>query len=365
LAPNLGKKTPLYQLCQQSGARFTEFAGWSMPLQFTSILQEVKAVRNQAGLFDVSHMGQLLVTGAEATSFLNLMLTNNVAKARDGQVIYTILAASDGGAIDDLLVYRINNEEFLLVVNAANTQAVLAFLQAKTTGFKVEIRDYSSLFALLALQGPAAAAIIEPLFPEVLSLKPFRFLTVLWEKQELLISRTGYTGEDGFEIYTPPVLAEALWQTLSRIGAEAGLAPAGLGARDVLRQEAGLPLFGNELSRQLSPLQAGLEKFIDWEKPDFFGRAALLQEKNNPALPRRIGLITDRSAIPRPGTAVFWEQQQIGQITSGTFSPTLKQGIGMALVHPIPPPGTPLALAMRGQFYPAQCVALPFYGRKR
>ncbi|NLY91366.1 MAG: glycine cleavage system aminomethyltransferase GcvT [Firmicutes bacterium] len=362
---NTGKKTPLFEICQQAGARFTEFAGWLLPLQFSGILEETKAVRNQAGLFDVSHMGQLLVAGPEAASFLNLMLTNNMVKAQNGQVIYSILAAPDGGTVDDLLVYRINDEEFLLVVNAVNIQAVFAFLQSKTTGFKVEIRDYSSLFALLALQGPAAPAILGQLLPEALALKPFRFQKLFWEKHELLISRTGYTGEDGFEIYTPPVLAEILWQTLSRIGTEAGLIPAGLGARDLLRQEAGLPLFGNELSPQISPVQAGLEKFIDWEKPDFSGRTALLQEKNNPATPRRIGLVTERSAIPRPGTEVYWGEQLIGRITSGTFSPTLQQGIGMALVSPVPPPGTTLSLALRGRSYPAQSTALPFYKRKR
>jgi len=365
LATNSGKKTPLYKICQQTGARFTEFAGWLMPLQFSGILQETKAVRNQAGLFDVSHMGQLLVTGPEAASFLNLMLTNNVAKAQNGQIVYAILCAPDGGTVDDLLVYRINGEEFLLVVNAINTQTVLTFLQSKTAGFKVKIQDYSSLFALLALQGPAAPTILGQLLPEVLTLRPFRFQKVLWENYELIISRTGYTGEDGFEIYTPPVLAETLWLTLSRTGAEAGLTPAGLGARDLLRQEAGLPLYGNELSPRISPFQAGLEKFIAWEKPDFSGRAALLQEKDNPTTPRRIGLVADRSAIPRPGTEVYWEQQLIGRITSGTFSPTLQRGIGMALVSPVPPPGTSLSLAMRGQFYPAQSIALPFYKRKR
>lgn len=359
------KKTPLFEACQQAGARFTEFAGWLMPLQFSGILQETKAVRNQAGLFDVSHMGELLVTGPEAAAFLNLMLTNNVVKAQNGQVIYAILTAPDGGAVDDLLVYRLSGEEFLLVVNAVNTEAVEAFLQAKSAGFKVEIRDYSSLFALLALQGPAAPAILGKLFPEVPALKPFRFQKLHWEKHELLISRTGYTGEDGFEIYTPPALAETLWQTLLRTGTTAGLIPAGLGARDLLRQEAGLPLFGHELSARISPVQAGLERFIDWEKPDFSGRTALLQEKNNPATPRRIGLVSDRSAIPRPGTEVYWGEQLIGHITSGTFSPTLEQGIGMALASPVPPPGTPLCLAMRGRTYPAQSTALPFYKRKR
>ncbi|HEY8391511.1 MAG TPA: glycine cleavage system aminomethyltransferase GcvT [Capillibacterium sp.] len=362
---NTGKKTPLFPVCQQAGARFTEFAGWLMPLQFSGILQETAAVRHQAGLFDVSHMGELLITGPEAAFFLNLMLTNNVSKAQNGQAVYAILTAPDGGTVDDLLVYRITGEEFLLVVNAANTQTVLAFLRAKTAGMAVEIRDYSSLFALLALQGPAASAILSKLFPEVLTLKPFRFQKMLWEKHELLISRTGYTGEDGFEIFTPPVLAETLWQTLTRTGAEAGLLPAGLGARDLLRQEAGLPLFGHELSAQISPVQAGLERFIDWEKPDFSGRTALLREKNNPATPRRIGLVSDRSAIPRPGTEVYWREQLIGRITSGTFSPTLQQGIGMALVSPVPPPGTPLSLAMRGRTYPAECTALPFYKRKR
>lgn len=364
--PSLAKTTPLYQVCQQSGASFTEFAGWSMPLQFSGILQEVNAVRNQAGLFDVSHMGELLVTGSEATTFLNQMLTNDIAKARDGQVIYSPLCSADGGTIDDLLIYRLSAEEYLLVVNAVNIQAVLDFLRPQASGFKVELRDYSTLFALLALQGPAAPAILDTIFPENFSaLKPFRFLKFTWRQHECMISRTGYTGEDGFELYTAPTLAEPLWLELTQAGKEHDLHPAGLGARDLLRLEAGLPLFGNELSAQISPVQAGLEKFIAWEKPDFSGRSALLKEKDDPTTPRRIGLVADRSAIPRPGTRVYWEDQAIGQITSGTFSPTLQKGIGMSIVSPVPPFGTQLSLALRGRFYPAECVQLPFYKRKR
>ncbi|HHW12188.1 MAG TPA: glycine cleavage system aminomethyltransferase GcvT [Firmicutes bacterium] len=365
MAPSPEKKTPLYESCLQAGARFTEFAGWQMPLQFAGILQEVHAVRNHAGLFDVSHMGELLVAGPEALSFLDRMLTNNVATVDSGQVIYTFLCNPEGGTIDDLLVYRIGQQEFLLVVNAINTETVFSFLQSQATGYEIELRDYSPLFALLALQGPAAAAILTRLFPDVLPLKTYRFKKLLWQNEELIISRTGYTGEDGFEIFIPPTLAATLWADLLRAGEKDGLVPAGLGARDLLRLEAGLPLYGHELSTTISPVQAGLERFIAWEKPDFCGRSPLLREKNDPNTPRRIGLIADRSAIPRPGMTVYWDQQPIGQITSGSYSPTLEKALGMALVHPVPPPGTPLSLAMRGTFRPAECVQLPFYKRKR
>ncbi|NLM37736.1 MAG: glycine cleavage system aminomethyltransferase GcvT [Firmicutes bacterium] len=365
MAPSQEKKTPLNESCQQAGARFTEFAGWQMPLQFAGILQEVHAVRNHAGLFDVSHMGELLVTGPEAALFLDRMLTNNLATLENGQVIYTFLCNHDGGTIDDLLVYRIGPQEFLLVVNAINTEPVLSFLQSQTAGYQVELRDYSPLFALLALQGPVAATIIARLFPEVLPLKPFRFKKLAWQNEELIFSRTGYTGEDGFEIYIPPTLAATLWSDLLRAGEDDGLVPAGLGARDLLRLEAGLPLYGNELSPSISPVQAGLERFIAWEKPDFCGRLPLLREKNDPSTPRRIGLRADRSAIPRPGMTVYWDQQPIGRITSGSYSPTIGQALGMALVHPVPPPGTPLALAVRDTFRPAKCVELPFYKKKR
>lgn len=365
MAPSPDQRTPLYEIYQQAGARFTTFAGWQLPLQFSGILQEVHAVRNHAGLFDVSHMGELLVTGPDAPVFLNRMLTNDVAAVDPDQVIYTFLCNHDGGTLDDLLVYRIGHKEFLLVVNAVNTKPVLSFLQSQTAGYDVEVRDYSPLFALLALQGPAAAAILARLFPDVLPLKSFRFKRLTWEKEELVISRTGYTGEDGFEIYTPPSLAVTLWSALLRAGTEDGLIPAGLGARDLLRLEAGLPLYGNELSTTISPVQAGLERFIAWEKPDFCGRSPLLAEKNDPATPRRIGLIADRSAIPRPGTTVYWDQQPIGRITSGSYSPTLQKALGMALVNPVPPPGTPLSLGLRGTFLPAECVKLPFYQRKR
>ena len=233
MAPSPEKKTPLYENCQQAGARFTEFAGWQMPLQFSGILQEVQAVRNQAGLFDVSHMGELLVTGPEAPVFLNRMLTNDIAAAKRGQVIYTFLCNPEGGTIDDLLVYRIGNDEFLLVVNAVNTEAVLSFLQSQATAYNVELRDYSLLFALLALQGPAASTILGRLFPDVLALKPYRFQTLMWQNEELIISRTGYTGEDGFEIYVPPTLAPTLWSELIRAGENDDLVLAGLGARDL------------------------------------------------------------------------------------------------------------------------------------
>jgi aminomethyltransferase len=362
----LAKTTPLYKICQQSGASFTEFAGWSMPLQFSSILQEVTTVRNQAGLFDVSHMGQLSVSGLEATPFLNQMLTNDIAKTLDGQVSYSPLCSTDGGTVDDLLIYRFNKEEYLLVVNAINVQTVLNFLRSHASRFKVELKDYSTRFALLALQGPVAPDILDALFPEtILTLKPFRFSRYLWHQQECIISRTGYTGEDGFELYITPTLAESLWLELMQVGSAYGLRPAGLGARDVLRLEAGLPLYGHELSAQISPVQAGLERFIAWEKACFSGRSALLQEKDDPKTPRRIGLIADRSGIPRPGTTVYWEDQAIGQISSGTFSPTLQKGLGMAIVSPVPPPGTQLSLSLRGRFCPTACVQLPFYKRKR
>ncbi len=360
-------KTPLYNICHKYAARFTPFAGWLLPLQFSGILQEAKAVRYNAGLFDVSHMGEIEVTGVGACAFLNSMLTNNVDKARDGQVIYAILCFPDGGAIDDLLIYKYNDERFLLVVNAINTKTVLQYLKKHTAPeFMVEITDRSAEFALLALQGPNAVLIMRELFPPTLSaLKPFRFLTLPWEEQNIMLSRTGYTGEDGFEIYLPPTKAEALWQELMRIGEGYGLLPAGLGARDLLRQEAGLPLYGQELSPQISPVQAGLERFIDWSKPKFSGLDSLQAERNNPATPRRIGLISARAAIPRPGVLVYWEDQPIGQVTSGTFSPVLQKGIGMALVNPIPPVGSKIALQLRGDYHQAERASLPFYQRKR
>lgn len=360
------QKTPLYNSCCEAAARFTPFAGWLLPLQFSGILQEVEAVRNKAGLFDVSHMGEIEVTGQEATVFLNKMLTNEVGKARDGQVIYTVLCFPDGGALDDLLVYKFNPERFLLVVNAVNIQSVLQFLTEQMTAFQVKITNRSTALALLALQGPTAAPIIsETISSAVLSLKPFRFQTFSWEEQELIISRTGYTGEDGFEIYLPPAQAGQFWQAVMQVGKDYGLCPAGLGARDVLRQEAGLPLYGQELSPHISPVQAGLEHFIAWDKPEFSGRSLLYAEHENPLTPKRIGLVSARAAIPRPGFDVYWEDQPIGQVTSGTFSPTLQRGIGMALVNPVPPVGAVVKLHIRGEFQPATLVALPFYKRKR
>ncbi|NLW55994.1 MAG: glycine cleavage system aminomethyltransferase GcvT [Firmicutes bacterium] len=360
------QKTPLYNICREAGARFTPFAGWNLPLQFSGILQEVEAVREKAGLFDVSHMGEIEITGPGATLFLNKMLTNDVEKAGDGRIIYTIICFPDGGTLDDLLVYKYSSEHFLLVVNAINTEAVLRFLKTQANAFQVKITDRSAAFALLALQGPAAAPIIsKALSPAVLSLKPFRFQTLVWQEEQMIISRTGYTGEDGFEIYLPPTLAEQFWRTLMQVGKDSGLLPAGLGARDVLRQEAGLPLYGQELSPQISPVQAGLESFIAWEKAEFSGHHALRIEQKNPLTPKRIGFVSARAAIPRPGFDVYWEGRLIGKVTSGTYSPTLQKAIGMALVNPVPPVGTIIQLQIRGKFQPAELVALPFYKRKR
>jgi len=360
------QKTPLYNICREAGARFAPFAGWGLPLQFSGILQEVEAVREKAGLFDVSHMGELEVTGREATLFLNKMFTNDVEKIGEHRILYTLLCFPDGGTLDDLLVYKFSPEHFMLVVNAVNTTAVFQFLKAQAGAFQVEVTDRSTAFALLALQGPAAAPLIgKILSPAVPALKPFRFQTFFWQEQPLLISRTGYTGEDGFEIYIPPAHAEAFWRTLMEAGKEEGLLPAGLGARDVLRQEAGLPLYGQELSSRISPVQAGLESFIAWEKTGFSGEQALRNERQDPLTPKRIGLVSARAAIPRPGFNVYWDERLIGKITSGTYSPTLQKAIGMALVNPIPPAGTIVQLEIRGKFQPAEVVALPFYKRKR
>jgi aminomethyltransferase len=363
---NCFKKTPLFKICEKYNARFTSFAGWSLPLQFSGIIQEAKAVRNNAGLFDVSHMGEIEVAGPGACDFLSKMVTNNIRKARPGRAIYTFMCFPDGGTIDDFLIYKHSDEHFFLVVNAVNTVNILDYLKKGFPEPTIKIADRSQDFALLALQGPAANSIMEKVLePNTLSIKPFRFQTLTWKGQEMVISRTGYTGEDGFEIYLPPTNAEHLWETLMEAGQNWGLLPAGLGARDLLRQEAGLPLYGQELSSQISPVQAGLDKFIDWENPEFSGRTSLLAEQANPLTPKRIGLVTGRGAIPRIDYQVYWEGKLIGKITSGTFSPVLQKGIGMALVNPVPPIGSEISILIRGEHHTAEVTPLPFYQRKR
>lgn len=358
------KRTPLYPLYKDE-ARLIDFGGWEMPVQFTSIKEEHHAVRNAAGLFDVSHMGEVIVQGPEALPFLQKMMTNDIARLEINQAMYTLMCYPDGGTVDDLLVYRVGDDDYLLVLNAANTDKDVEWLHKQKTE-DVVIRDVSDETALLAIQGPHAERILQKLTTADLSeIKPFRFRAdVGVGEATALVSRSGYTGEDGFELYMDPEDAPALWQTLLEAGREDGLLPCGLGARDTLRFEARLLLYGQELSASISPLEVGLGFAVKWDKGDFIGKRALMEQKEN-GIPRKlVGLEMVGRGIPRTNYAVYAGDEEIGEVTSGTQSPTLRKNMGLALVkREYGELGREVSVDIRGRRVPAKIVETPFYKR--
>lgn len=327
---------PLHHFHAAHGARFVNFGGWNMPVQYSSILEEHTAVREAAGLFDVSHMGEFHVTGSDAERFLDQLVVNRIASAPNGKAIYSPMCASDGGVVDDLIVYRIAEDDFLVCVNASNIEKDFGWLlkQAERWQLEVSITDRSADYALLALQGPKAETImIDAGFTEASDLKRFWHMETNFAGGQIRICRTGYTGEDGFEIYVSPQSAEALAKQLIQSGDAFGLKLCGLGARDSLRLEAGLPLYGHELSDEITPLEASLDWTVKLQKEDFIGKAALSEQKAQ-GVPRRvIHFKLDGRRIAREGTAVINEQgEPVGRVLSGTLSPASKSPIGSAII---------------------------------
>ncbi|MBX5448906.1 glycine cleavage system aminomethyltransferase GcvT [Thermogemmatispora sp.] len=374
------KRTPLYEQHQALGARMVEFGGWEMPLQYSSILEEHRAVRMQAGLFDVSHMGEFQIEGPEALPFLQYLVPNDVGRLAINQALYTTLCLPTGGVIDDLLVYRLEAERYMVVVNAANIAKDLAWFQEQARRFSaVQIIDRSQETALLALQGPAAQAILQPLTPvDLAAIRYYRCLPGEVAGLACLISRTGYTGEDGFELYCEAPKAPLLWEHLLAAGKEHGLVPAGLGARDTLRLEAGYCLYGHELTEQTNPLEAGLAWTIKFEKGDFIGREALLRVREQGVARKLIGLEMLERRVPRGGYTIYDSdhdgasgstgdnQRAIGVVTSGAPSPTLNKSIGMGYVEASRAvPEQLVQVEIGNRRLAARLVALPFYKRRK
>jgi len=368
------RRTPLTSMHEQLGASLTDFAGWLMPLRYRSETAEHNAVRTAAGLFDLSHMGEFAVTGTDAASALDYAVTGEPSALKPGRARYTMIVAEDGGVIDDLIVYRLADTEFLIVANAANTAVVGAALTERAADFDATVTDRTEDYALIAIQGPRAAAILAPLTSaDLTEVKYYASYPAQVAGRGVLLARTGYTGEDGFEIFAAPQDAEHLWARLSEAGASDGLVPAGLAARDTLRLEAGMPLYGNELGADLTPFDAGLGRVVKFDKPrGFVGRDALARQAQEPPARRLVGLKLQARRIPRHGYAVLWAGQPAGVITSGTRSPTLGVPIAMAYVRPDvaeaasapPKAGTAeLTVDVRGSAEPATLVELPFYRR--
>lgn len=360
------KRTPIDGIYQRLGARMMAFGGYLMPVQISGIRQEHQAVRTRAGLFDVSHMGEFRVEGSGAETFLQRMVTNDVSRARPQEAMYTAMCYEDGGTVDDLIIYRFSSDRFMLVVNAANIEKDFAWLDEHRSGH-VDMTDASREIALLAIQGPLAGSILQKLADiDLDAIDRFHFKEdVQLAGVAALVSRTGYTGEDGYEIYCPWNRAAALWEKIMAAGAEKGLLACGLGARDTLRLEARLPLYGQELSRAISPLEAGIGFAVKTKKAaDFIGKEALARQRAN-GVPRKIvGIEMIERAIPRSHYSIYVGDLQIGEITSGTQSPTLRKNIGLALIaSDYATTGTEIEVDIRGKRKRAHVVKTPFYKR--
>ncbi|MEV0473624.1 glycine cleavage system aminomethyltransferase GcvT [Streptomyces prunicolor] len=371
------RRTALDALHRSLGATMTDFAGWDMPLRYGSERDEHLAVRTKAGLFDLSHMGEITVTGPQAAQLLDYALVGNIASVGLGRARYTMICRADGGILDDLIVYRLAETEaassnYMVVANASNAQVVLDALVERAEGFDAVVRDDRDAYALLAVQGPESPGILKSLTDADLDgLKYYAGLPGTVAGVPALIARTGYTGEDGFELFVSPGDAEKLWLALAEAGASVGLIPCGLSCRDTLRLEAGMPLYGHELSTELTPFDAGLGRVVKFEKDgDFVGRGALeaAAERAASQPPRvLVGLVAEGRRVPRAGYPVVADGQVIGEVTSGAPSPTLGRPIAMAYVDAAhSAPGTAgVGVDIRGSHEPYEVVALPFYKREK
>ncbi|MDR3561643.1 MAG: glycine cleavage system aminomethyltransferase GcvT [Negativicutes bacterium] len=362
-----GLQTPLYATHLKYGGKIVEFGGWLLPVQYGGILEEHRAVREKAGLFDVSHMGEVAVKGPGALAYLQHLVTNDVSKIVDGQVQYTPMCYPDGGTVDDLLIYRHAADDYLLVINAANIDKDWKWMEDNRGGYEVQLTNLSDETAELALQGPLAESILQQLTDQPLAdIKYYWFVDgITVAGRQVLVSRTGYTGEDGFEIYCRPADAAYLWDTIMATGQPLGLIPTGLGCRDTLRFEASLPLYGHELSGSISPLEAGISRFVKTEKSDFNGRAALVEQQANGTKRKICGFVVTGRGIARGDYPVMYEGRQIGIVTTGSYAPTLDKNIGNALVESqFAKVGQQFDIEIRGKNVPAEVIARPFYKRK-
>ncbi len=360
----MAMRTPLFDVHVRSGARMVEFAGWDMPVQYGGILEEHQAVRTRVGLFDVSHMGEVVFRGPRALETLNRLFTNDLSRIADGQAQYGCLCRETGGIVDDVVIYRRSAQDLLVCVNAANRQKDFEWLRDGARG-QADVRNESDDWAQLALQGPRARIVMARLArADLASLKPFRFVEGEVAGVGCTIARTGYTGEDGFELFCPPQQSPRLWEALIEAGAAEEIAPCGLGARDSLRLEVAYRLYGSDMDDSTTPLEAGLAWVVKLDKGDFVGRAALMEQQRK-GLPRKlVGFALTDPGIARHGYDVLAAGKKVGTVTSGTRSPTLKISIGLAYVPPaLAAEGSTLAVDIRGRAAAAKVVKTPFYTR--
>jgi aminomethyltransferase len=363
------KRTPLYDRHRAAGARLVDFAGWEMPVEYSGITEEHLAVRTRAGLFDVSHMGEVEVAGPAAAAAVAWLTSNDPAALQIGQAQYSALTTPIGTFVDDVLVYRLADEHFLIVINAANIAKDVAWMttQLQSRGVDAALVNTSARYALVALQGPASAEILQPLTGvDLSSLHYYWFGTGEVASVRATISRTGYTGEDGFELFVPPAQADRVWDALLEAGAPAGLVPCGLGARDTLRLEACMRLYGNDMDESTTVLEAGLGWIVAWQKDAFLGAEALRAQRDAGVTRRLVAFEMIDRAIARHGYPVLDGDRPCGVVTSGTQTPFLKKAVGLAMVpiH-LADVGQVLTIDVRGRRASARVVSEPFYRRPR
>lgn len=357
--------TPLHDWHVAHGGRMVEFGGWSMPVQYTSVIDEHKTVRERVGLFDIGHMGRLEFDGPGALDWLERSTTNHVSKLAIGQIQYSLMVNESGGVLDDILVYR-RGEGYLVVCNASNRAKVVAQFESLRGDFRARLIDRTLETAMIAIQGPRAVELVQRVLPEHASLNAIRYYHFEIAKSsgvDTVVSRTGYTGEDGFELIISGDRAVAVWEALLSEGVDFGVQPCGLGARDTLRFEASMPLYGHEMDETVDPYSAGLGWAVKLNKGEFVGSGALRALKKEPRW-KRIGLALEGKRIARQGAIVLAGEREIGRVTSGTFAPTLESSLAMALIEPsFAVDGTRLSVDVRGKVEPATVVPLPFYRR--
>ncbi len=351
------KKTPLYDRHIEAGAKMSPFGGFDMPIEYSGIVSEHEAVRKQVGVFDVSHMGEVLVAGPEAVRFVNYIFTNDVSNLTIGKILYGMMLNPDGGTVDDLLVYRMEEQKFLLVINASNIDKDVAWIMTHAQAFNVRAINCSDDWAEIAVQGPASETMLMSVLGiDVTDLSFYEFKQLA---DGTIVSRTGYTGEDGFEVYSTPRRIDSMWQKLM----DAGAMPCGLGCRDTLRFEAGLPLYGDELTDSISPIEAGLGMFVKTEKPEFIGREAVIRQKTDGVSRKIVGLEIEGPAIGRHGYDVLdCDGNKVGEVTTGYRSITLGRNLAMAIVEAdCAKLGTKLQVQVRRKIFPAQVIKKRFY----
>lgn len=355
------QKTCLHDRHVALGALMSPFAGFDMPIQYAGITEEHNAVRQHVGVFDVSHMGEVRVSGPDAYKFVSHIFVNDVTGAPDGQIFYGMMCYENGGTVDDLLVYKVNDEEYFLVINASNIDKDVAWILQNAEGFDVRIEDQSTYYGEVAVQGPEAEAAMENILGiTVKDIAFYNFKTMNVDGEEIIVSRTGYTGEDGFEVYGSHDFTRKVWDKLMK----GGVQPCGLGCRDTLRFEVGLPLYGDELSADITPIEASLSMFVKLDKPEFIGKEALAAQKAEGVKRRIVGLELEGNAIPRHGYPVEVNGEQVGEITTGYRSISTGKSVAMAMVNkPYDKLGTEVEVRIRKKTFPAKVVKKRFYDK--